>query len=366
MKIAHVVDCMEIGGVETLVAQMCRLQRAQGHDPQVYTVGTLGILGKQMLEEGYSVRAQVGRHLVDSARNFLSIFKEFRPDVVHLHNPTPAFYAGPGARLAGVPCIVSTRHGLVAPPRRFTTELKYAFAAVCCDWIVGVCDATVANLQKLYALPARKIVRVFNGTTPLSRVEKDQCPTKGGFTLLYVGRLAPVKNHTLLLQAFRAARTSISNLRLWIVGDGSERQMLERLARDTGIGPQVTFWGQQLDVAPYFSAADAFIMSSNSEGLPVSLLQAFSLGLPAIVTDVGGMSEAVRHAQAGLIVPGEDPAALSAAIVHLAKSDSDRQRYSQNALASFNARFTLDTMVSAYSELYRTSKRHPDTDPPRR
>ena len=72
---------------------------------------------------------------------------------------------------------------------------------------------------------------------------------------------------------------------------------MERLAAELGIAGQVTFWGQQLDVAPFFSAADAFIMSSRSEGLPVSLLQAFSLGLPAIVTDVGGMAEVVRLAQ---------------------------------------------------------------------
>ena len=80
---------------------------------------------------------------------------------------------------------------------------------------------------------------------------------------------------------------------------------MERLAAELGIAGQVTFWGQQLDVAPFFSAADAFIMSSRSEGLPVSLLQAFSLGLPAIVTDVGGMAEVVRLAQAGFTVSAD-------------------------------------------------------------
>ena len=68
----------------------------------------------------------------------------------------------------------------------------------------------------------------------------------------------------------------------------------------------MTFWGEQLDPAPFFSAADAFIMSSTSEGLPISLLQAFSMGLPAIVTDVGGMAEAVQLADAGLIASKTD------------------------------------------------------------
>ena len=136
MKIAHVVDSMEVGGAEMLVTQMCRLQREQGHDPCVYAVLTLGPLGERMRAEGFAVRANVGRHLSDATRNFFRIFKESHPDVVHLHNPTPTVYAAMAARMAGVPSVVSTRHSLVAPPRRLMVELKYALAATCCDWIV--------------------------------------------------------------------------------------------------------------------------------------------------------------------------------------------------------------------------------------
>ena len=129
MKIAHVVDSMEVGGAETLVLQMCRLQREQGHDPCVYAVAALGALGEQMREEGFAVQPNVGRHLPDATRNFFRIFKESRPGVVHLHNPTPTIYAAMAARMAGVPSIISTRHSLVAPPRKMVTELKYAVAA---------------------------------------------------------------------------------------------------------------------------------------------------------------------------------------------------------------------------------------------
>ena len=119
----------------------------------------------------------------------------------------------------------------------------------------------------------------------------------------------------------------------------------------------MTFWGQQLDVAPFFSAADAFIMSSKSEGLPMSLLQAFSLGLPAIVTDVGGMAEVVRLAKAGYTVSATDPAEMAAAILRLADSDAEREQFSANAEAAFHSRFTLQTMVDAYMDLYRDTAR---------
>ena len=288
-----------------------------------------------MREEGFAVQPNVGRHLPDATRNFFRIFKESRPDVVHLHNPTPTIYAAMAARMAGVPSIISTRHSLVAPPRKVVAELKYAVAATFCDWIVGICDATANNLKDIHSVPARKIVRVYNGAVPLNRVAKEEWPPKNGFTLVYVGRLAPVKNHALLLNAFRAALASMPDLRLWMVGDGSERGSLESLATELGIAAQVTFWGQQLDVAPFFSAADAFIMSSKSEGLPMSLLQAFSLGLPAIVTDVGGMAEVVRLAKAGYTVPVTDPAEMAAAILRLAGSDAEREQFSTNAEAAF-------------------------------
>lgn len=356
MRIAHVVDSMKVGGAEILVSQMCRLQREQGHDPCVYAVTALGPLGERMLNEGFAVQANVARHLPDATRNFFRIFKASRPGVVHLHNPTQTIYAALAARMAGVPSIVSTRHSLVAPPHQRVEELKYRIAALCCDWVVGICDATVNNLKAIRSAPPAKIVRVYNGATALQRTAQQDWPAKSGFTLVYVGRLEAVKNHALLLHAFAGALASNPDLRLWMVGDGSERPAMERLAAELGIAGQVTFWGQQLDVTPFFSAADAFIMSSRSEGLPVSLLQAFSLGLPAVVTGVGGMAEVVRLANAGWIVPPDDPAAMAAAILRLAGSDAERAQFSANAEAAFHSHFSLQTMANAYMELYRNAR----------
>lgn len=131
--------------------------------------------------------------------------------------------------------------------------------------------------------------------------------------------------------------------------------VLSARAHNLGISEGVTFWGQQLDVAPFFSRADAFVMSSRSEGLPISLLQAFSLGLPAIVTDVGGMAEVVCQAKAGITVSTTDPSEMSAAILRLAGSKKEQELFSMNAKASFFARFTLEAMVDAYATLYWNS-----------
>jgi glycosyltransferase involved in cell wall biosynthesis len=320
-------------------------------------IAALGPLGEQLQREGFAVHPNVGRHLVDSLRNFYRIFKESHPDVAHLHNPTPTIYAAIAAKAAGVASIVSTRHSLVASPHKLVAELKYTLAARWCDWIVGICDATVNNLKSIHSAPANKIVRIYNGAVPLKRAGKDRWPAKTGFTFLFVGRLAPVKNHPLLLKAFQIAFLSNSGLRLWIVGDGSERKKLEGLARDLGIAERVTFFGEQLDVAPFFSAADVFIMSSKSEGLPISLLQALSLGLPAIVTGVGGMAEVVDLAKAGFQVPPTDPAEMAAAMLRMATNATEREQFAINAQGAFQSRFTLATMVAAYMDLYRNTPR---------
>jgi glycosyltransferase involved in cell wall biosynthesis len=353
MKIAHVVDSMEVGGAEMIVLQMSRLQRERGHDPRVYAITSLGAVGEQMRGEGFVVHSNIGKHLIDSMRAFLKLFKEWQPDVVHVHNPTPTIYAACAARMAGVRRVVSTRHSLVARPWRIQAEIKYGIACRFCDWVVGICNATTDNIRSLHSVTRKKIVRIYNGTIQVTEVESEARLAKAGFTLLYVGRLAAVKNHGLLLAAFSSALKSIPDLKLWMVGDGPERERLEQLSSSLDLSDAVTFWGQRLDVAPFFSAADAFIMSSRSEGLPMSLLQAFSAGLPAIVTNVGGMAEAVNVANAGRTVSSTDPDDMTAAILDIASQPAKCKQFGANAKSAFERHFTLTKMVEAYMALYQ-------------
>jgi len=190
-----------------------------------------------------------------------------------------------------------------------------------------------------------------------SRAARTPPPLKTDSPSSMSGASSRLRTTPLLLETFRIALTSIPELRLWVVGDGSERGATERMAADLGIAAQVTFWGQQLEVAPFFSAADAFIMSSRSEGLPMSLLQAFSLGPPAIVTDVGGMAEVVRLSQGGIVVPTVDSEGMAAAMVRFARNKEERDRYATSAATAFASRFTLDGMAKSYMGLYESKEK---------
>jgi glycosyltransferase involved in cell wall biosynthesis len=178
-------------------------------------------------------------------------------------------------------------------------------------------------------------------------------PAKRGFTLVFVGRVVREKALETLVRAVSLAKARVPGLALWIVGGGAARGELEALAAELGVSGDVTFWGQQTQTAPFFSAADAFVMSSISEGLPMSLLQSMSLGTPAILTDVDGMGEVLRLTQSGLLVPVGDAAAFAEAIVRLAGDEALRAELSRRALEAYRTRFTVETMAAGYMELYR-------------
>lgn len=356
MKIIHVVYSLEMGGAEILVAQLCRLQRKHGHDVSVVAYSNLGTLGEQLLREGIPVLVLGEAPLPKTFLRFLDEFRRMRPEVVHCHNPAPALQAVVPARLAGARSVIITRHSLVAPPYRRGEEIAVNLVARFSDWVVGICDATCENLRHTPGALCERIVRVYNGVDPIVPPPVEDRPQKSGLTLLFVGRLAPIKNLSTLIRAVAYASPRLEDLRLWIVGDGAERPQLEALVRELGMQDRVTFWGERLDVAGFFSSADVYCMSSTSEGLPMSLLQAMSVGMPAVVTDVGGMAEVVRNADGGLTTPVGDAHAMANALVEVASDPARRALFSRNAAAAYHEHFTLERMDASYMELYH--RRH--------
>ncbi|GAC1416697.1 MAG: glycosyltransferase [Acidobacteriaceae bacterium] len=358
MKIVHVVYSLEMGGAEVLVAQLARIQRANGHDVSICAYSKLGPIGEQLSAEGFSIYVPGEAHPGRTMLRYLRHFRRLRPDVVHCHNPAPTLQAALPARLAGVGNILATRHSLVEPPYDRNAEIKFStIARLACNSVVGICEITAQNLRGAPWAATDKIVRVYNGVVPVDRTEEvpsDQTALQPTcFTLLFVGRLAAIKNLETLIRAFAHASAELPNMRLWIVGDGPVRPALESLTAELGQSDRIHFWGQRMDTAAFFSAADCFVMSSVSEGLPMSLLQAMSLGIPAITTDVGGMAEVLALAQSGLLAPVGDHAAYADAILRMATDAALRAHLSTNALTAYHQHFTLSQMDRAYMELYR-------------
>ena len=337
-----------------LVVNMCIWQMQHGHSVTLHSLFGSGPLVDRLEAEGvqyfqYPKTSRLGM--------MYQIWKKLRadtPDVVHCHNVSPTVHASWSAKFAGVQRIISTRHSLVSPPYDMKSELQFSLAAACCDAIVGVCDATASNLRNVPLGNRSRVVTVYNGAPPAPSTNEVIPKPKDSFVFVHVARLNPVKDQQTLLKAFSIAAQSMgSSVYLWIVGGGESEEQLRRQAKDLGIAKEVIFWGQRQNAADYLMAADAFVLSSLSEGLPVSVLEAMASELPVIVTDVGGAPEIIRRFHNGTVVPPGDATALAQAMIHMAADPAALKSQAKASKVGYDAQFTNDRMNHNYLSLYR-------------
>jgi glycosyltransferase involved in cell wall biosynthesis len=365
LAIAHISDTLQTGGAEMIIRQLALACRAQGHRVEVHALYAGGEVAEALRKDGVPVFVHGPAGRLALTGRLARALRRGRIGVVHCHNATATIIGAPAARLAGVPVIGSTRHGLVAPPHPWRREGQFGLAARCCHWVAGVCEATTRNLQGLPFARRDRLVTVYNGATPAPGEPAGPLPDPAAgpdaCTLLWVGRLAPPKDPVTLLRALSAARSKHPSLRLWVAGSGVLEETARQEASRLGLGPEtVCFLGERRDVGALLARADVFTLSSNSEGLPVSLLEAMAAERPVAVTAVGAMPEVVQGGDCGLVVPSGHVEALAGALVRLASEPALRQRLGAAGRHYYERRFTLERMADRYLELYRGRMRHND------
>jgi glycosyltransferase involved in cell wall biosynthesis len=277
---------------------------------------------------------------------------------LHVHHHGAMILCGIPARLAGISRIVMTEHGLQAlmerPQARRLTVRYCRFASD-----ITVVEQTQADyFHRQLGFPVAKLHVVANGVRVPTRSAADVELTRrelaipaGTFAFFYVGRLNPVKDLGTLLQAFAALPPDLAaRSRLYLVGDGPERAALEARAAALGLSGRAIFLGARNDVSEVLMAADAFVMSSKSEGLPMVLLEAMAAGVPCVATAVGGIPDLFGEDR-GLSVPAQDAPALAGAMASLASSPELRERLVSNATQNLRRHYALDAIVDRYLEL---------------
>jgi L-malate glycosyltransferase len=172
-----------------------------------------------------------------------------------------------------------------------------------------------------------------------------------------VARLAPIKNHAYLLRAIAALSGLAENVRLLIVGDGGERKKLEEMAIELGINTRTLFVGERRDTEELLNAMDIYALSSTSEGMNLTLLEAMSSALPVVATAVGGNTEIVLHDKTGYLVPPDDIAKFSNAIERFISDEQLRIAFGDAGRASVDKRFNEHAMIQQYCALYRNEGR---------
>jgi glycosyltransferase involved in cell wall biosynthesis len=162
-----------------------------------------------------------------------------------------------------------------------------------------------------------------------------------------------VKRGADVLRAFRLLRDGEVDATLCMVGDGPEREELERLASDLGMMRSCLFAGYQEDVAPFFAAFDAFVLPSGNEGTPVTAIEALASGCPVVATRVGGVPDVVRDGVDGLLVEPGDREALADALARLAADPELRRRMGEAGRERVLPRYAVERLIDDVDGLYR-------------
>ena len=174
----------------------------------------------------------------------------------------------------------------------------------------------------------------------------------GDFVLMQVARLDPIKDHATAVRAVGRAAERRGDVRLVIVGEGAEAGPIDDLIRGLGLGDHVLRLGVRSDVARLLGAADAVLLTSRSEGIPLTLIEGMAAGLPVVATRVGGVPEVVAEGETGLLAPAGDADALAAHILRLADDRDLRERLGRAGRERARTSFDEGRMIAAYDRIY--------------
>lgn len=322
-----------------------------------------------------------GRNRMETLWKVNRFFSKRRPEIIHT-NLSTILYVMVFAAFYNTETRLFTFHN----PAGFTAEgLKKQLYRLAFKMFrftpVAICDFVKSTIAREYRLPIQSIPCVYNGVdtkvfrpsaralviSPGSQCRKNSLEEEllFGKTVEFVctGILYHVKNHKLLIDAFAIAQARHPNIHLSILGDGELRGMLERQIATYCLEKKIAIQGITDRVVTHLNKADVYIMSSNLEGLPLSVLEAMACGLPIITTAAGGVVDLVKTGTNGLVTPVGDVVALADAMILL--TENEPLRKSMGA-ASRRTAVELDirNCVSRYQSLYLTGK--PDDSPEKR
>jgi len=298
---------------------------------------------------------------------FIQIYRlilKYRPDILHTNTSKAGFIGRFAGRLAKVPKILHSTHGHIfyGYYNRFISKcfiVLEKFAAHCCDRVLNLTEIgrqdhireRIGPPGKFYVTSGGVDLEPFFTIYDQKSIHK---PEDGFLRICWIGRIVPVKNLPLLLQAAAILKPTRTMFKYRIVGDGPDRQYNENLAGDLGLS-NVEFLGYRADIPEIMSLSDIFVFTSLNEGFGNVIVEAMACGLPIIGTRVGGTPELVQDGRNGLLVDSDNAAALANAIQIIA-GDPERRREIGLINRKKAEYFTIDNYIKRVIYAYQTCK----------
>lgn len=361
-KILHIVLSMVVGGAEKLVYDMVRHPAFAESKPVVCCLDEVGELGERLRQEGYVVHCKARRSGLDVS--IISWLREIilseKINYVHAHQYTPLFYAVPAALLAGRVTVVYTEHGRLYPEeRRWKRFFFNPLLALGTDHLVSISASTAKAMALFDNFPIRRIKIIHNGidfsrmnpVVDLAAKRRELGLTESCRIIGTAARLEAIKNIPMMLRVFKLVLQAEPDTCLVIAGQGSQTESLKSLSEDLGIAERVNFIGLRFDLPEIYKLLDVFLLTSYTEGISVTLLEAMASGVPAVVTDVGGNGEVVVDGVTGYLVPLDADSAMAQSIVELLTDLSRAQQFSLSGRERVQKLFSFDVMLNSYMEI---------------
>lgn len=353
-RIAYLITNSEIGGAQSHVADLLRAMRGQvdavllagGDGPLLDLARELDIPSIRLaaMNNALSPVKAIG-----ALREVMKALRRAAPDLIHTHSAKASALARIAGRLLGIP-VIYTVHGFAfkqAAPWKQRTVGRLA------EWLLAPLTSQmicVAEAERTMAasLPIRddRVSMIPNGIADSTARAHAGAPLRRIVTVM---RLAAPKRPDLLIQAFAAAQ--LPDCELVVAGDGPQRDALEQLADQEASG-RVRFTGSVDNIPALLASAQAFVLASDHEGSPISILEAMRAGLPIVASDLPGIRHQLGDGSCGVLV-GNAPHAFASALLELASDASRRETLGQAARTRWEERFGLEPMVRATWEVYQ-------------
>jgi glycosyltransferase involved in cell wall biosynthesis len=300
------------------------------------------------------------------------IIREYKPDIVHTHASKAGALGRKAAIELKVPIIVHTFHGHVfhsyfgkvktllfkTIERRLARRSTGIIAISELQKKELVLDHKISTDKKTTIIPLGFDLNRFHDDLEFKRAKtrKEFNIDDQEIAIAIVGRLAPIKNHTLFLDVIeRISQKTSKNLAVFIVGDGSEREFIKNRIVSMDLGPTIrivmTSWIK--DIGTFNAGMDIMCLTSNNEGTPVSLIEAQAANIPVISTDVGGVRDVIDDGVTGFVVPKKSVDDFAEKLLLLIEDEKKREKMSQNGWNFVEHKFHYTTLVSNVETYYR-------------
>ena len=349
IEVAHVAFSLQTGGMERLLVEFARRADRDRFRLSFYSLTDRGTPADDIEAEQWPVKC-LAKPSGFRLRTVWQLAQAFRRDgvqVVHTHNSGAMIYGALAGRLAGAKAIIHSRHGQRFGASR-KQNLTFAGFSRLIDRVVGVSEDSAAQCVR-EGVAARRVRTIWNGID-LNRFRYAGANPAGPAVL--VSRLVPEKDLPTLLKAVQLVVQQAPDFRLQIVGNGPCFGEAQQIIQQLQLGGYVELLGERRDVPQILQRAALFVLSSRTEGISLTLLEAMASGLPVVATRAGGNSEVVEDGTTGRLVPVGDFEQLATALLSVWQNPVDARQLGDAGRARVERLFDVNRMVRQYEQMY--------------